>query len=165
VPGPAIGSGCIDAGRIDGRPIIETYEATRDGFTVSTDPARLDLDLIHEALATRSYWAQARPVETTERAFANSLAFGLYAPDGALAGWARVITDKATFAYLSDVFVLEPYRGKGLSKFLVGALMAHPELQGLRRWTLFTRDAHGLYQQFGFTGLVDPDRAMEKKEA
>jgi GNAT superfamily N-acetyltransferase len=123
------------------------------------------MDLIHQTLSTRSYWAESRPRETTERAFANSLGFGLYASDGAQVGWARVITDRATFAYLADVFVLEPHRGRGLSKFLIGTILAHPELQGLRRWTLFTRDAQGLYQQFGFTGLVEPDRAMEKKQS
>lgn len=141
----------------------EIFETSRDGFTISTDPSRLDLDLIDRTLSTESYWAAGRPRDLTERAFAGSLPFGIYAADGALVGWARVVTDRATFAYLADVWVLETHRGQGLSKFLVGAMLAHPDLQNLRRWTLFTKDAHGLYEQFGFTTIAEPHKAMERR--
>ncbi len=145
--------------------MVPIFETRRDGFTISTDPARLDLDLIHHTLVTDSYWAEGRPRETTVTAFAHSLPFGIYAPDGALVGWARVITDHATFAYLSDVFVLTSHRGRGLSKFLMSAILEHPGLGELRRWTLFTSDAHGLYQQFGFGPLTEPHRAMERRRS
>lgn len=135
-----------------------------DGFTVSDDPARLDIDTIHSFLST-SYWAQGIPREIVERSIANSLAFGIYTPPTEtgeeLIGFARVITDRATFAYIADVFVIEAYRGRALSKFLMQSILAHPELQGLRRWMLMTRDAHGLYSQFGFTGLDAPTRSMQ----
>ena len=144
--------------------MIELYELTRDGFTVNTDPARLDMDLIHRTLSTESYWAAGRRFDQVARAFAHSLPFGLYGPDGAMAGWARIVTDYATFAYLADVWVLAAHRGRGLSKFLIGAIMAHPDLQDLRRWGLFTRDAHGLYRQFGFTEIAEPENAMERRQ-
>ena len=140
------------------------FEATRDGFTISTDPARLDMDLIHRTLSTDSYWAKGRTFDRVARAFEHSLPFGIYAPDGALVGWARVVTDFATYAYLSDVWVLTSHRGRGLSKFLVGTIMAHPELRDLRRWSLNTSDAHGLYEQFGFTRIAQPERAMEWRQ-
>jgi GNAT superfamily N-acetyltransferase len=143
--------------------MVEIFETSRDGFTVSTDPARLDMDLIHRTLSAESYWAAGRSFDQVARAFAHSLPFGLYAPDGAPAGWARVVTDHATFAYLADVWVLAAHRGRGLSKFLVGAMFEHPDLQDLRRWTLFTRDAHGLYAQFGFTPIAEPEKAMERR--
>ena len=143
----------------------EIFEISRDGFTISTDPARLDLDLIDRTLSTESYWAEGRSRDLTERAFAGSLPFGIYAADGAQVGWARVVTDRATFAYLADVWVLETHRGRGLSKFLVGAMLAHPDLQNLRRWTLFTKDAHGLYEQFGFTVITEPHKAMERRRS
>ena len=143
--------------------MIALFETSRDGFTVSTDPARLDMDLIHRTLSTESYWARGRSFDQIARAFAHSLPFGLYAPDGDLAGWARVVTDHATFAYLADVWVLDAHRGQGLSKFLMSAIMAHPDLQDLRRWTLFTRDAQGLYRQFGFTPIAEPEKAMERR--
>ncbi|HLZ67080.1 MAG TPA: GNAT family N-acetyltransferase [Aliidongia sp.] len=145
--------------------MIELFEMTRDGFTVSTDPARLDMDLIHRTLATESYWAEGRPFDKVARSFAHSLPFGVYAPDGALVGWARVITDYATYAYISDVWVLAAHRGRGLSKFLIAAIVGHPELQGLRRWSLNTHDAHGLYRQFGFTEIAEPEKAMERRQA
>ena len=131
-----------------------------DGYEISTDPARLDLATIHRYLSEESYWARgiARPL--MERSFAHSLCFGLY-HQGAQAGFARVVTDHATFALLSDVFVLEAHRGQGLSKRLVERLAAHPDLQGLRRWMLVTADAHGLYAQYGFSPLGDPARFME----
>lgn len=133
-------------------------------FTVSTDPARLDIALIHRYLAHDSYWARNIPLETVQRAIAHSLSFGLYAPDGRQAGFARVVTDKATFAWLCDVFVLPAYRGRGLSKWLMKVVWAHPQLQGLRRRLLATLDAHSLYEQFGFAPLAAPDRFLEIRQ-
>ena len=140
-------------------------EWRRDGFLVTTDPARFDLDVIHGYLR-RSYWAEGIPRETVERSLRNSLGFALIAqdPDGGASrqiGFARVVSDRATFAWLADVFVLEEWRGRGLSKWLVACVLEHPELQGLRRFTLGTRDAHGLYARCGFAPLADPTRAME----
>jgi GNAT superfamily N-acetyltransferase len=128
-------------------------------YDISTDPSRLDLDAIH-AYLTRSYWSPGVPKAVVARAIAHSLCFGIHS-DGAQVGFARVITDRATFAYLSDVYVLEAHRGQGLSKRLVAQIQAHPELQGLRRMLLATKDAHGLYAQFGFRPLAGPDRFME----
>ena len=131
----------------------------RGSLTISTDPARVDRKLVHEILAS-SYWAEGIPREVVDRSIENSLVFGLY--EGlAQIGFARVITDRSTFAYLSDVFVLESHRAKGLGKWLMEVIMGHPDLQGLRRWTLATRDAHGLYRQFGFLPVARPDRLME----
>ncbi|MBC6700518.1 GNAT family N-acetyltransferase [Hymenobacter puniceus] len=131
------------------------------GFTISTDPARLDLVGIHAYLSLESYWAKGIPIETVKQAIANSLPFGLYSPEGQLAGFARVVTDYATFAWLCDVFVLPAYQGKGLSKWLMEVVWAHPQLQNLRRRMLATLDAHGLYEQFGFAPLAVPERFME----
>lgn len=131
------------------------------GFRISTDPAQLDLVAIHRFLAEDSYWARNIPRATVARAVANSLNFGLYAPDGTQAGFARIITDRATFAWLCDVFVLPVHRGQGLSKWLMEVVWAHPDLQGLRRQMLATLDAHGLYEQFGFTPLAAPERYLE----
>ncbi|MCI0548571.1 MAG: GNAT family N-acetyltransferase [Candidatus Rokubacteria bacterium] len=132
--------------------------ATED-VTVSTDAARLDLEVIHGFLS-RSYWAAGIRREVVERAVRHSLCFGAY--EGARQiGFARVVTDRATFAYVSDVFVLPDGRGRGVGKQLMAAIMAHPELQGLRRFTLVTRDAHGLYRQFGFGPPRHPERQME----
>jgi N-acetylglutamate synthase-like GNAT family acetyltransferase len=140
------------------------FRVSRDGFEISCDPARLDLDVVHGYL-TRSYWSPGIPRETVERAARNSMVFGLYeSGSGKQVGFARVITDKATFAYLSDVFVLEEWRGRGLSKWLVESILAHPELQGLRRFCLLTRDAQGLYQRYGFTGLPDAATYMERRD-
>lgn len=127
--------------------------------TVSTNPCRLDLEVIHGFLA-RSYWAAGIPREIVERAVRHSLCFGAYEDDRQV-GFARVISDYATYAYVSDVFVLPSHRGRGVGKQLMAAIMAHPELQGLRRWTLFTRDAHGLYQRYGFGEACYPERLME----
>jgi GNAT superfamily N-acetyltransferase len=132
----------------------------RAGFLVSTDPARLDLALIHDFLSTRSYWAAGRSAEVVRRAVERSLCFGLYDGDRQ-AGFARVVTDRATFAWLCDVFVVEEYRGRGLGEWLVEVVLAHPDLQGLRRFLLATRDAHGLYERHGFRPLADPARFME----
>jgi GNAT superfamily N-acetyltransferase len=126
---------------------------------VDTDKDRLDLPVIHQFL-TNSYWARGIPIDVVERSIRNSLCFGLYDGDEQV-GFARVVTDYATFAYLADVFVLESHRGRGLGKLLISAVMADPSLQGLRRWLLATRDAHSLYSQYGFTPLANPGRFME----
>lgn len=131
-------------------------------YDVSSDPARLDVALIHGWLSEQSYWAKGIPRDIVERAIANSINFAVYHQAEGQVAYARVITDKATFAYLADVFVLEEHRGKGLSKRLMQAVVDHPDLQGLRRWLLATWDAHGLYKQFGFTPLPRPDRIMER---
>ncbi len=136
------------------------YEVRRDGYVVSTDRSLLDLDAVHAFLAKKSYWAAGISRERLETAVANSLPFGVYC-DGRQVGFARAITDYATFAYLADVYVDEAHRGRGVSKLLMEALLAHPQLQALRRWMLGTRDAHGLYAQFGFVPLEDPSRWME----
>ena len=128
-------------------------------FVVTTDSGWLNEDLIHKVLA-ESYWAKGIPREVVTRSIHNSLCF-VVLKGHEQAGFARVITDCATFAYLADVFILEAYRGRGLGKFLMQCILQHPELQGLRRWTLATRDAHGLYSQFGFKPLANPDRFME----
>ena len=138
----------------------EVFECRRDGFVVSTDRRRLDINVIHGFLTT-CYWAKGIPRETVARSLEHSLCFGVYDGSGAQVGFARVVTDFATLAYLGDVFVLETHRGRGLSKFMMECIMRHPALQRLRRWILLTRDAHGLYQQFGFTPLKSADRYME----
>ena len=128
-------------------------------YEISCDPARLDIDAIHEFLSG-SYWAAGIPRSVVERALANSLCFGVYR-DGQQVGLARVITDRATFAYLSDVYILPEHRGQGLAKRVLAEVFEHPELQGLRRMLLFTRDAHTLYAKFGFTPLAHPERVMD----
>ena len=128
-------------------------------YCISTDPDRLDLDVIHGFLA-RSYWAAGIPRETVERSIARSLPFGLYDGESQI-GFARVITDHATFAYVADVFVLESHRGQGLGVWLMEVVRGHPDLQRFRRWLLATRDAHGLYRKVGFRSPEDPARYME----
>ena len=130
-----------------------------DGYAVSTDPGRLDLDAIHAYLA-RSYWATAIPREIVERSLRLSLCFGVY-KDGGQVGFARLVTDLATFAYVADVYVLEDHRGRGLSKWLMECMLAHPDLRDVRRWHLVTRDAHGLYAKFGFAE-PPPGKHMER---
>jgi GNAT superfamily N-acetyltransferase len=137
----------------------QILEAHRHNFTISTDPARLDADAIAEMLA-RAYWAQGRPRERVERSLANSLVFGLYDGEKQI-GLARVVSDYAIFAYVCDVFIHEDYRAQGLGKWLMQTVHGHPDLQGLRRWTLVTRDAHELYRQFGWEILASPDSWME----
>jgi GNAT superfamily N-acetyltransferase len=137
-----------------------TTEWARAGFTISTDPARIELDVVHGFL-TASYWAEGIPREVVRRSIEHSLCFGLYQEDRQI-GFARVITDRATFAYLGDVFVLEAFSGRGLARWLLEVVQAHPELQGLRRWVLLTRDAHALYRQAGWSALAAPDRYMER---
>ena len=129
-------------------------------YTITTDARRLDLAAIH-AFLSQSYWSPGVPLSVVEKAIANSLAFGILLADEQV-GFARVVTDKATFAYLADVYVVEAHRGRGLSKRLLEAILAHHDLQGLRRFLLATRDAHSLYAQFGFTPLANPSRMMEK---
>ena len=137
-----------------------TTEWSRDGFTISTDPARIDLDVVHGFLTT-CYWAEGIPREVVARSIEHSLCFGLY-HEGRQIGFARVISDRATFGYLGDVFVLEAFRGRGLARWLMEVIHAHPELQGFRRWVLLTRDAHALYAQAGYTALAAPGRYMER---
>lgn len=137
---------------------------TGTAFLISTDKALLDVDVIHRFLSDESYWAHRRTREQTTTAIENSICFGAY--DGRKqVGFLRVVTDRATFAYIGDVFVLPEFRGLGLSKMLMQAAVSHPELQDLRRWLLATKDAHGLYEQFGFRPLVYPDRWMELHSA
>lgn len=137
-------------------------EWPRPPYLVSDDPARLQLDVVHAALA-RSYWAAGIPRELVARSLAHSLCLGLYREPGARqVGFARAISDRATFAYVSDVFVLEAERGQGLGRFLVECLQAHPELQGLRRWMLVTRDAQGLYERLGWRVVARPEEVLER---
>jgi GNAT superfamily N-acetyltransferase len=135
------------------------FTRAQGDFQVSDDPARLDLDAIH-AYLTASYWAEGISRELVAKSLAHSMAFGLY-HHGRQIGLARVITDRATFAYLCDVYVLEAYRGQQLGVWLMQCVMAHPDLQGLRRFMLATRDAHGLYEKFGFTAPARPQSLME----
>ena len=134
------------------------------GFEVSTDRGRLDLPVIAGFLR-EAYWSEGVPAEIVERSIEGSLPFGLYDPDGAQAGFARVVSDRAVFAYLGDVFVLPAYRGRGLGVALVECVLAHPELQGLRRWHLATADAHELYRRFGFAEPPRPELHMFRDRA
>ena len=129
-------------------------------YYVSTDKAKLDISLIHHFLAEESYWAKNIPLTTVKKTIGHSLCFGVYCKDEQV-GYARVVTDQATIAYLGDVFIVPAHRGKGLSKFLMNEIMQHPELRGLRRWILLTADAHGLYKQFGWVPIAAPERWME----
>lgn len=140
-------------------------------YFISTESAWLDLELIHHFLSEHSYWARGIPRDVVARSIANSLCFGVYSSrKSALGhgrqqvGFARVTTDRATFAYLADVFILPEHRGRGLSKQLMEAILAHPDLQGLRRWMLATADAHELYRRFGFAELSNPDRFMQRHD-
>ena len=140
--------------------MLEVLETFRDSLTISTDPNRLDLDAIHEMLS-RAYWAKGRSKEVVARSIRHSLVFGVY--DGTRqVGLARVVSDYTTFAWLCDVFVHEDYRNRGIGKWLMETILAHPDLQGLRRFILATRDAHGLYARYGFEPLAAPERWMEK---
>lgn len=136
------------------------FESHRENFLISTDPSLFDIDAICDFLS-RSYWAQNRSREVIELSLQNSLVFGIY--DGKRQiGMARIVTDYATFAWLCDVFIHEDYRGKGLGKWLMESIISHPKLHSLRRFLLATRDAHGLYSQFGFTPMKNPERWMER---
>ena len=138
---------------------MTAFERSRDTFRITTDAGSMDVDAIH-AYLTRSYWSEGISKQLVSRAMAGSLCFGLL--DGAQQiGFARVVTDRATYAYLCDVYVLEEHQGRGLGTWLMSELMAHPDLQGLRRWGLVTRDAHGLYEKFGFGAPANPASLME----
>jgi GNAT superfamily N-acetyltransferase len=132
----------------------------KKGVQISTDKSLLNIEVIYKYLNEDSYWAQGIPFERLTRAIENSLCFGVYSQQ-TLAGFARVVTDKATFGYICDVFILPEFRGAGLSKWLIQTIVEHPELQGLRRWSLATSDAHGLYSQFGFSQITKPEVWME----
>jgi GNAT superfamily N-acetyltransferase len=138
---------------------VADQERRKGKYSISTNPKRMDLAAIHRYLS-RSFWAEGIPKRIVARSIKNSLCFGLF-HDRAQVGFARVITDRATFAYLCDVYVLEEYRAQGLGKWLIKTVMAHPDLQGLRRFHLVTRDAHGLYERFGFEPPKNPVRHME----
>jgi GNAT superfamily N-acetyltransferase len=139
-----------------------TFETQgRDGYRISDDPASFDLARGHGWIGGQSYWAQGIPLETFRRSVENSLTWAAYGPDGTMAAMARAVTDRATFAWLCDVFVDEAHRGRGLGKALVEYFLAHPDLQGLRRRHLATADAHDLYRQYGFGDLTGVDRFME----
>ena len=135
-------------------------EITENGFIYSDDTSLIDANAVHRYLSEDSYWAKGIPLATVKKSIENSLCFGIY-KDGQQVGFARWITDRATFAYLCDVYVEKDFRGQGLSKKLMSLMMFHPDLQGLRGYHLGTLDAHGLYEQFGFKPLANPERRME----
>ena len=141
----------------------ESYTWQRGDYEISTDRSRLNIDLIHDYLSNHSYWAAGRSREVVERSIENSLPFGIYKSSGQV-GFARIVTDYATFAWVADVFILPEHRGQGLSKRLMEVIIAHPQLQGFRRWVLSTKDAHGLYERFGFIKLRRPERWMERPD-
>jgi GNAT superfamily N-acetyltransferase len=136
-------------------------EWRRGDFIISTDRLRLQVDFIHDFLANTSYWAKGRSFEVVQRSIENSLNFGVFQGDEQV-GFARVVTDYATFAWLADVFIVQEYRGQGLGVWLIEVITSHPRLQGFRRWILATRDAHELYRQFGFSEITELNRWMER---
>jgi GNAT superfamily N-acetyltransferase len=140
--------------------MTQMVETHHDQFTISTDPSRLDMNVIYDFLS-RAYWAKTRPRERTDAAFANSLVFGLYDGNRQI-GMGRVVTDLSIVAYLCDVFIHEDYRAHGLGKWLVQSILEHPDLKHIRRWLLATDDAHGLYRQFGFEQLSDVEKWMQR---
>jgi GNAT superfamily N-acetyltransferase len=144
---------------MDNRRMPTPDQWVQDGYVVSTDPARLDVDRIH-AFLSAAYWSPGIPRAVVARAIENSLPFGLYAASGEQVGFARAISDRATYAYLADVYVEASLRGRGLGRFLVACVLGHPELQDLRRWALATADAHGLYERYGFEAAAQPDMHM-----
>ncbi len=135
----------------------------RDDYQISSERARLNVALIHNFLSNTSYWATGRSLEVVQRSIDNSLCFGIYKNADQI-GFGRVVTDYATFAWIADVFVLPEHRGRGLSKWLMEVMLAHPRLQGFRRWVLSTKDAHGVYERFGFIKLHRPERWMERPD-
>jgi len=141
---------------------MERTEWRKDEYLLSTDKSRIDVETVHHFLS-HSYWAQNIPLEVVQKSINNSLCFAIYHQQ-VLIGFARAVSDFATFAYLADVFILPEERGKGLSKWLMEIIMDHPQLRGLRRFVLATRDAHALYAQFGFTPFDKPDRWMQKHD-
>lgn len=134
-------------------------EEIKDGFCISTDKSKLDISVIHTYLSEESYWAKNISREIVEKSLEGSVCFGIYHTQTQI-GFARVITDMATFGYLADVFIVKEFRGRGLSKWLMQFILRHPPLQNFRRWMLVTRDAHDLYKQFGFVPIVNPERFM-----
>lgn len=134
----------------------------KNSFYISTDKSLLDIEVIHHYLNEDSYWAKGRSKETIKRSIQHSLCFGIYDHTHQQVGFARVVSDYAVFAWLLDVFVLENHQGKGLGKQLIHAIITHQDLQGLKRWGLGTKDAHGLYEKFGFKPLSEPDKMMER---
>jgi GNAT superfamily N-acetyltransferase len=142
---------------------MKIYETSQNEFFISTDKTRLDVDAIHNYLCNESYWAKNIPLQTVKKSMECSYCFGLYVTENSITkqvGFARVITDCATFGYLADVFILESHRGKGLSKWMMKTIMECADLQGLRGWMLATKDAHGLYEKFGFSLLENTGRFM-----
>ncbi len=133
----------------------------KEGFIISDDKNLLNVDYVHDYISNKSYWAKNIPIEIVRKSIDGSICFGLYEKEKQI-GFARIVSDKATFAYLADVFIDENYRGKGLSKWLIEVIINHHDLQGLRRWMLGTRDAHKLYEKFGFTAIEELNRFMHK---
>jgi GNAT superfamily N-acetyltransferase len=140
-----------------------TNEWQRGEYTISTDHEKLNIETVHNFISTQSYWGIGRPIEVVRKSIENSLPFGIYHCEEMI-GFARVVTDYATFAWIADVFVLEKHRGKGLSKWLMEVILNHPELQGFRRWVLATKDAHELYRKYGFQELKRSERWMERAD-
>jgi GNAT superfamily N-acetyltransferase len=141
--------------------MVESWE--RGDYLISTDRSRLNVELIHDFLSRTSYWATGRTRDVVQRSIENSLPFGIYKGSDQI-GFARIVTDYATFAWVADVFVLPEHRGQGLSKWLMEVILSHPELQGFRRWVLATKDAHSLYARFGFIVLHRPERWLERPD-
>jgi len=140
---------------------MQTITVQKDDFIITTDKSKLDTNVIHDFLSNHSYWSRNIPLEKVKTAFDNSLNFGLF-HNSRQVGYARVISDFSQIAYLADVFIVEEYRGRGLSKWLMQTIMSHPNLQGLRKWVLLTKDAHELYKKFGWQPISYPDKWMEK---
>lgn len=139
-----------------------TVLASRNEYVADDDPSRIDVDVVHEFLHA-AYWSAGIPRETVARSIANSLCVGVYAADGRMVAFARAVTDRATFGYLADVFVVDSERGAGLGRFVVESMLAHPDVQGLRRWMLVTADAHELYRSYGFVEPSNPELLMVKQ--
>lgn len=139
---------------------MQIVTVTKGDYVITTDKAKLNIEFIHHFLSTEAYWSKNIPLATVQRAIAHSLNFGVFHHDSQV-GYARIISDFATVCYLGDVFIIPEHRGKGLSKWMMEQVMAHPDLRGLRRWILLTRDAHELYRQFGWESIAHPDRWME----
>jgi len=145
---------------------MEIFQQAKDQFVISTDPAKIDIAFVHDYLCNESYWAKNIPIDIVKKSIEGSLCFAVYCQDEQnisscnQVGFARVVTDHATFGYLADVFITEKFRGKGLSKWMMQCIFDHPQLQGFRRWMLATKDAQGLYAQFGFKPLDRPERIM-----
>ena len=138
---------------------MEIYQSVKNDFIISTDPSKIDVSFVYDYLCNESYWAKNIPIDIVKKSIEGSVCFSVFHHVGQI-GFARVITDQATFGYLADVFISEKYRGRGLGKWLMECVMCHADLQGFRRWLLATKDAHGLYAQFGFKPLDNPERIM-----